>query len=390
MKESVMPKNEQVKLFVKFRYRGRIMCLRDLQIAPKQILFVGILLLLVFVGTGSAATEKWTAKAANDWYKKQPFMIGANFYPATAVNELEMWQADTFDAKRIDLELGWAESIGMNVMRVFLHDLLWKQDPKGMASRMKEYLAIADRHHIKTIFVPFDSCWDPAPVLGKQKEPMPGIHISRWVQSPGGAALQNPSEYPRLEKYVKELIGAFRNDERIVAWDVWNEPDNLAGQYKEGQPKNKVELVNKLLPQVFAWARSANPSQPLTSAVWKGNYSTKEREDATQRIQLENSDIISYHNYDSGEEFGKRIEWLQRYDRPIICTEYMARGNGSTFQNSLPVAKKHNVWAINWGLVAGRSQTYLPWDSWKNPYIDREPSIWFHEVFRADGTPYDK
>src|SRR6267378_3979629 len=203
-----------------------------------------------------------------------------------------------------------------------------------MTSRMKEYLAIADRHHIKTIFVPFDSCWDPAPLLGKQKEPMPGIHNSRWVQSPGGAALQNSSEYPRLEKYVKELIGAFRNDKRIVAWDVWNEPDNLAGQYKEGQPKNKVELVNKLLPQVFAWARSANPSQPLTSAVWKGN--------------------------------------------------------DSTFQNSLPVAKKHNVWAINWGLVAGRSQTYLPWDSWKNPYIDREPSIWFHEVFRTDGMPYDK
>ncbi|MEZ5426898.1 MAG: cellulase family glycosylhydrolase [Pyrinomonadaceae bacterium] len=350
---------------------------------------VFILLLCLTAVGGRAQTKKWTEQKANDWYKDQPFLVGSNFNPANAINELEMWQADSFDPQRIDLELGWAQSIGMNTMRVYLHDLLWKQDSKGFIKRLDEFLKIADKHGIKPVFVLFDSCWDPFPALGRQRAPRPGIHNSGWVQSPGAVALTDPSQYPRLEAYVKGLVGAFKNDKRILAWDIWNEPDNTNGSsYGTSEPKNKVELVNKLLPQAFAWARSVNPTQPLTSGVWKGDYSSDDKLDATQKIQLENSDIITFHNYDNGQEFEKRIKWLERYNRPILCTEYMARGNNSTFQNTLPVAAKYKVAAINWGLVAGKSQTFLPWDSWQNPYVGREPKIWFHEVFRIDGTPY--
>ena len=353
----------------------------------RQLLTI-VMLILAVVST-VAAQQKWTAQKANDWYKNQPFLVGGNYNPATAINELEMWQADTFDPQRIDLEFGWAEKIGMNTMRVFLHDLLWKQDSAGFTKRLDQFLTIADKHHIKPVFVIFDSCWDPFPALGRQHDPRPGIHNSGWVQSPGAVALTDSAQYPRLETYVKGLVGAFKNDKRILAWDVWNEPDNTNGSsYNASEPINKIELVNKLLPQVFAWARAANPSQPLTSGVWKGDYSADDKLDATQKIQLENSDVISFHNYDSGAEFEKRINWLTRYNRPILCTEYMARGNNSTFQGSLPVAKKYKVAAINWGLVGGKSQTYLPWDSWEKPYVGRDPKIWFHEVFRIDGTPY--
>ncbi len=348
-----------------------------------------IAVLLFGITAIAAAQQKWTAQKANDWYKNQPFLVGSNFNPATAINELEMWQADSFDPQRIDLELGWAEKIGMNTMRVYLHDLLWKQDSAGFTKRLDQFLTIADKHHIKPVFVIFDSCWDPYPELGRQRAPRPGIHNSGWVQSPGAVGLTDPAQYPRLEAYVKGLVGAFKNDKRILAWDVWNEPDNTNGSsYGASEPINKVELVNKLLPQAFAWARSANPSQPLTSGVWKGDYSSDDKLDATQKIQLENSDIITFHNYDNGVEFEKRINWLKRYDRPILCTEYMARGNNSTFQNTLPVAKKYKVAAINWGLVGGKSQTFLPWDSWEKPYVGRDPKIWFHEVFRIDGAPY--
>lgn len=350
---------------------------------------LNILMLLGIAAFVAQAQQKWTAQKANDWYKTQPFLVGANFNPANAINELEMWQAETFDPQRIDLELGWAEKIGMNTMRVYLHDLLWKQDSAGFTRRLNEFLAIAEKHKIKPILVIFDSCWDPYPALGRQREPRPGYHNSGWVQSPGAVALTDPSQHKRLEIYVKGVVGAFKNDKRILAWDIWNEPDNTNGSsYGSSEPNNKVELVNKLLPQAFAWARSANPSQPLTSGVWKGDYSSDDKLDATQKIQLENSDIITFHNYDDGTEFEKRIKWLERYNRPILCTEYMARGNNSTFQNTLPVAKKYKVAAINWGLVAGKSQTFLPWDSWQNPYVGREPKIWFHEVFRIDGTPY--
>jgi len=225
--------------------------------------------------------------------------------------------------------------------------------------------------------------------LGKQHPPRPGVHNSGWVQSPGAKALQDAGQYPRLEAYVKGVVGAFAKDERVLGWDIWNEPDNgNGGSYKDLEPKNKNELVIALLPQAFAWARAAHPTQPLTSGVWKDDWAVPEKLGPGAKIQIEMSDVISFHCYDKPEVFEKKVFSLQQYHRPILCTEYMARGNGSTFQGTLPIAKKYNVGAINWGLVAGKTQTYLPWDSWQHPYTDREPAVWFHEVFRTDGTPY--
>jgi len=344
----------------------------------------------LYLAATEPVAERWSDQAANDWYAKEPWLVGSNYIPASAINELEMWQADTFDPKRIDTELGWAESIGFNTMRVFLHDLLWKQDPEGFKKRVDTFLGIAAKHHIRPLFVLFDSCWDPNPQLGKQHAPRPGVHNSGWVQSPGAKALEDPTQYARLEAYVKGIVGAFAKDNRVLGWDIWNEPSNTnGGSYAAEEPKNKPALVGALLPKAFAWARSVHPTQPLTSGVWHGDWSSPEKLDFMTKIQLEESDVVSFHNYDKEEEFEKRIQSLQQYHRPIICTEYMARGNGSTFQGSLPVAKKYNVGAINWGLVAGKTQTYLPWDSWQHPYTDREPSIWFHEVFRTDGQPYN-
>jgi hypothetical protein len=354
-----------------------------------RCLFAVLAVALWFASCEQAQPSRWTEKAANDWYARQPWLVGSNYIPSTAINELEMWQAESFDPRRIDMELGWAESLGLNTMRVFLHDLLWQQDPAAFKKRIDIFLGIAHKHNIRPLFVLFDSCWDPDPKLGKQHAPTPGVHNSGWLQSPGAAALRDPSQYPRLEAYVKGVVGAFANDKRILGWDVWNEPDNTNdGSYAKLEPPNKEELVLALLPQVFEWARKGGASQPLTSGVWKGDWSDPEKLGAMEKIQLALSDVISFHNYDAPDVFEKRAQSLQQYHRPILCTEYMARGNGSTFQGTLPIAKKYHVAAINWGLVAGKTQTYLPWDSWKNPYVNREPSIWFHEIFRANGQPY--
>ncbi|HEY8185153.1 MAG TPA: hypothetical protein VIF64_03735 [Pyrinomonadaceae bacterium] len=355
----------------------------------QKVAQVVVTIILISIAVLAAPSKKWSEQKAKDWYQKQPWLVGSNYNPASAINELEMWQADSFDPKRIDLELGWAESLGMTTMRVFLHDLLWQQDAEGFKRRLDTFLGISAKHGIKPMFVLFDSCWDPNPQLGKQRAPRPGVHNSGWVQSPGRAALQNPAEYPRLEAYVKGVVGALARDERVLAWDIWNEPDNEnRGSYGNLEPKNKVELVLALLPKAFAWARAAGPQQPLTSGVWKGDWSSPEKMTAMDRLQIDLSDIITFHNYDSPTELERRINWLKRYNRPLICSEYMARGNGSFFMGSLPVAKVHNVGMINWGLVQGKTQTNLPWDSWERPYVGREPSIWFHEVFRNDGKPY--
>lgn len=338
---------------------------------------------------GQIGAERWTKQAATEWYAHEPWLVGSNYIPAYAANELEMWQAATFDPKRIDKELGWAQGLGMSTMRVFLHDLLWKQDSEGFKKRIDTFLAICAKHKIKPLFVLFDSCWDPNPHLGPQPKPRPGIHNSRWVQSPGAAALEDPTQYPRLEAYVKGVVGAFGKDERVLGWDVWNEPDNTNdSSYGKEEPKNKVKLVLALLPQAFAWARDAHPQQPLTSGVWHGDWSNPEKLEPMTKEQLDLSDIISFHNYSVPNNFETRVKWLQQYGRPLICTEYMARGENSTFQGILPIAKEYKVGAINWGFVAGKTQTYLPWDSWQQPYVYRSPTVWFHDIFYANGKPY--
>jgi len=218
------------------------------------------------------------------------------------------------------------------------------------------------------------------------------VHNSGWVQSPGAKTLSDSSLYPHLEAYVKGVVGAFANDSRVLGWDVWNEPDNTNNSsYGSSEVTHKTELVLALLPKVFTWARQAGASEPLTSGVWNGDWSSPKKLTTIEKIQLEQSDVISFHNYGPPKNFEKRVRWLRAYHRPILCTEYMARPRGSTFQAILPVARKENVAAINWGFVAGKTQTYLPWDSWKRPYTgSRQPKVWFHEILRTDGTPYSQ
>jgi len=355
-------------------------------------LWAAMLIVLTLCGTARAqlgSFPRWTETQASEWVAQQPWLVGSNYIPATAINELEMWQPETFDPSQIDKELAWAQSIGLNTVRVFLHDLLWQQDPPGFKKRMDTFLAIADKHHIRSLLVLFDSCWDPNPKLGVQRDPKPGIHNSGWVQSPGASALVDTTQYPRLEAYVKGVVGAFAHDKRVLGWDAWNEPDaNGLGNYKQMEPKDKAALVLALLPKVYDWARSVKPTQPLTSGVWHDNWSDPKKLEPMAKVQIEMSDILSFHNYGKPDEFKERVASLEQYHRPIICTEFMARKNGSTFQGILPIAKKYRVGAINWGLVAGKTQTYLPWDSWEHPYTDREPEVWFHEILRNDGKPY--
>lgn len=338
-------------------------------------------------GAGSSGPARWTAEQANQWYAKQPWLVGANFIPSDAINELEMFQAATFNPALNDRELGMAESIGMNTMRVFLQDQLWQQDSAGFLKRLDAFLALAAKHHIRPLLVLFDSCWEQDPHLGPQHPPIPGVHNSGWVQSPGKARLMDPRVEPQLEAYVKGVVGAFAKDDRVLGWDIWNEPDNRGNDLVADEAA-KVARVEVLLPKAFEWARAEHPSQPLTSGVWKGNWSDPAKESRMTKIQLAESDVISFHDYDWPEGFEARIQSLLPLGRPLICTEYMARGNGSTFDNSLPIAKKYHVAAINWGFVAGKTQTYLPWDSWEKPYVRTQPTVWFHEVFKQDDTPY--
>jgi hypothetical protein len=313
---------------------------------------------------------RWDAAKAAAWYARQPWLVGCNFIPSTAINQLEMWQADTFDPATIDRELGWAgNKLGFNTVRVFLHDLAYQADPKGFKQRVGKFLDIADRHGIRPLFVIFDDCWNQNPKVGKQPAPKPGIHNSGWLQSPSTTVVCDPGQWDLLESYVTDVVGTFGNDKRVLMWDLYNEPGN-----------EKLNDKSKgLLTQVFAWARKAKPSQPLTVGVW--------RDDKTLNpIMLDHSDIITFHEYGNAKALERKIAGLKKLGRPVICTEWMARTNDSKVLTHLPIFHREKVGCYIWGLVSGKTQTIYPWGSKPG---SPEPKVWFHDLFRADGTPFD-
>lgn len=351
-----------------------------MKLVLKQRFFTLLVVGLTFWTTSFAQIKTiepekvWSNEKANDWYKKQPWLVGADYIPANAINQLEMWQADTFDPGTIDKELGWAEGLGMNTMRVYLHSLAYKADPTGFKSRVDQFLKIADKHHIKPVLVFFDDCWNKIPQIGKQPQRKLGIHNSGWMQDPGDPAYKDSTIYPALEVYVKDVLKTFSDDKRILLWDLYNEPGN----------SGKLNSSMTLLAKAFTWARAVNPQQPITAGLWNWGANFHE----LNRFQLANSDVISYHCYDDPERHLRTIELLKFYGKPLICTEYMARTRNSTFINTLPILKKENVAAINWGFVDGKTNTKYAWDT---PMSNgAEPKLWFHEILKADGTPYKK
>jgi hypothetical protein len=331
------------------------------------------LVFLMLVGLNTSA-QKWSVEKSNDWSKTHAWASGCNYQPATAINQLEMFQAATFDPKTIDKELGWAEGLGLNTMRVFLHHVAWTSDKDGFKNRLNQYLQISSKHGIKTIIVFFDDCWNDSYAPGKQPEPKKGVHNSGWVRDPGSMIHSHPDSLPMLESYVKDMMTTFKNDKRILLWDLYNEPGNNGN-------------VNKSLPllkAVFSWARAVAPSQPVSSGVW--NYTEAFNE--LNKFQLENSDVITYHHYGYIDAHLKKVKELKKYGRPVICTEYMSRRSGSLFQVIMPMLKQQGVGAINWGFVSGKTNTIFAWDT---PIADgKEPELWFHDIFRQNGVSFSE
>lgn len=333
-------------------------------------------------------TPAWTPERATAWQADRGWRVGCNYAPSSASNQLEMWQAETFDLATIERELGFAAGLGFTSLRVFLHDLAWQQDPEGFLDRVATFLDAAGRHGIGILPVLFDGVWNPHPRSGPQPEPRARVHNAGWVQGPGAAVLADPARQDALEPYVTGVIERFASDPRIDGWDLFNEPDNPNPAYREQEIPDKAERARALLEKAFAWARAAGPEQPLTTGVWVGDWDDPEQLSPIARLSLEASDVVSFHCYGDLADLETRVAALRRYGRPLWCTEFMARTLGSTFDPHLGWMKEQGVGAYCWGFVAGRIQTHYGWDSWVKRY-EAEPAPWFHDILRADGTPYD-
>lgn len=369
----------------------------------------------------SRQNNRWSEEKIWQWYDNQPWLVGTNFITSSSINQLEFWQEDTFDPVMIEKELKLSASIGMNTHRVFLHDLLWVQDSIGFMERIDEYLKISEKYNIKTMLVFFDDVWHPIPKLGKQPEPIPHIHNSGWVQSPGVEILTETLSHNSLEPYVKGIMNKFKDDPRVLFWDLYNEPgqyngaprvskdrvyeiyenigvhlteEDLPNYYRHGmEPENpeKRSYTLSLIKKVFKWAREVTPSQPITAGIYdySSDWGNFDKLPELEQVIIHNSDIISYHDYFGLDYSLEVIKKLKKYNRPLLCTEYVAREYGNTFEGLLPVFKKNRIGGYNWGFVAGKTNTNYPWKSWDSTYTG-PPEKWHHDIFYENGEPFSE
>ncbi len=352
----------------------------------------------------TTAPDRWSAERANAWYADQRWPVGFNFLPSTAVNFVDMWHPDTWDETTIDRELGWAAAIGYNSTRVNIQFILWEDDPSGMMARLHRYLEISQSHGISTVFCLFDDCEfsGAVPSTARQPDPIPGVHNSRALASPGREAVLDRSRWPAFETYVKQIVAEFARDARVLYWDLYNEPGNMSVFSNETTEEDFSDTLKAasldLCRQTFRWAREVGPDQPITSGAWRMTHAWKEEgngptpfDNDIDRFMLGASDIISFHAYVTFDTMQAVVADLQKLGRPLMCTEWLARTAGSYLTEQLAFLKEHRIGCYQWGFVNGRTQTHIPWPALKAkvPGYDEATSEWFHDVLRPDGTPFD-
>lgn len=342
---------------------------------------------------------RWTTREANAWWQAQPWICGFNFLPSSAVNFLEMWHEDFFDPETIERELRWAGEIGFNAIRINLHSLVWQHDRDGLLTRLDRVMDVAAHAGLSTVPCLFDDCGfgGAEPVYGPQPDPVPGVHNSRAVASPGREIVMQADAAAYLETYVRDVVGSFRDDVRVLFWDLYNEPGNRMEFRPEGYARFPGELdphSQRLMESAFAWARDEDPEQPLTVAAWTTPLPGEDAhpyQTEIDRSALLHSDIVTFHAYWKAEQVGAFMDYLSVLDRPMLCTEWMARAVDSRIEDQLQMFHDRSVGCFQWGFVRGRTQTHLPWpaDLVAAHGGTADPDVWFHDLLFEDGQPYD-
>ncbi len=340
--------------------------------------------------------RQWTVEESNTWYNSKPWYVGCNFIPSYAGNTVEFWLKEKFDISKIDFEMKIMADWGMNFARVYLQYVVYRENPEEFLCRVDNFLNIANRNGIKIMFVLFDDCasfkpeflenWDTEgmgnvmyseekmkyflqPNLKEIGEPLPNVHNSMWVSCPGSDIADDPESYPYLENYVTDIVTRYAQDERVLMWDIYNEPYN----------SGRGEKSDRLIRDGFKWVRACDPSQPSTCCVGFVHH-------GADKLGIELSDIISMHCYRALESTKERYESLKKNARPVFVSEWMARKFDNSIKSHLPFFKEKNIWNTCWGFMDGRTQTKYPWGFESSK---QELTLWFHDLVHPDATPYD-
>ena len=341
---------------------------------------------------------RWSQEKIWEWYNARPWLRGCNYMSADCANRVDQWQALGFEERieTTERELALMQQTGFNTVRLILEFVVWKEEHDSFLERFERYLSLCAKYGISCMITLANDCMPPKhdgwklPQIGKQEYDW-GYHGGKKRSQHGVCAETSPHFYlddPILrEEYfemVKEMVTLYRNDERICIWDVYNEPGN--------RMRDVPTLPN--LKRMFELVRSCKPTQPLTCAVWRMNGNESVPLSKVEQYALDQSDIISYHCYKEYNEHIKIIKRLKKEGRPILNTEWLARCTHNDVFSLFPLFYLEKIGCYNWGFVAGKYQTYEPWEStWTRYNNGEETNVdftkWFHDLYRPSHHPYD-
>lgn len=341
---------------------------------------------------------KWSKERAWEWYNARPWIRGCNYMSADCANRVDQWQEYGFE-ERFETaagELKLMAELGYNSIRIIPEFIVWKKEHDGFTERFERYIELAAQNNISCMIVLGNDCCPPKEEalkrmrLGEQQVDW-GYHGGRRISQHGrfdgiGYSLLDDPEYTeKYYEFVREIVGKYKNDERVIMWDVYNEPGNSR--------RSGITLPH--LEKFFEIIRDIDPIQPLTVGIWSQSTELENLTEA-EKYGLENSDIISYHNYNSYENNVRELRLLKKLGRPVINTEWLNRCGGNSVEEMFPLFYLEKIGCYNWGFVAGKYQTYEPWNGIWDGYKENPEAFehfdftkWFHDIYRPSHNPYN-
>ena len=341
---------------------------------------------------------RWSKEKAWEWYNSRPWIRGCNYMGSDCANRIDQWQEYGFEEKlkTADREFALMEKIGYNSIRIIIEYEVWDRQHDGFMDRLDRYIETAWRHGITSMIVLSNECsvrtptFQPA-VFGEQFWEW-GFHGGKewktWYAHGTDTRynlLDDPEVVPHYYDMVREIMTKYARDERVIAWNVMNEPGN--GRASKSLPH---------LKKFFEIGREIDPIQPLMADVWRGMKNCR----ATTEIEqyaLEKSDVISFHSYTSYDDNIRLIYQLKKIGRPAINTEWLHRFY-QKLEEIFPLYFLERIGCYQWGLVQGKYQTYeysqATWQKYERDGYEAVKHIdftkWCHDLYRFGGRfPYD-
>lgn len=343
---------------------------------------------------------RWSKERVWKWYNERPWIRGCNYMSRDCANRIDQWQEHGFE-ERFETtceELKLAAETGFNSIRIIPEFYVWLKEHDGFMQRLERYVAAADKFGISCMVVFGNDCCPPKEEalnrlhLGEQHVDW-GYHGGRKIsqhgrfEGAGYSVLDDPETAEKFYEFVREIVEKYKNDERIIIWDVFNEPGN----------SRRYSMSHLHMKKFFEIIRKIDPIQPLTAGIFSvSGYFDYGKLPEIEKFGLENSDIISYHNYNSYINNVLELKRLKEFERPVINTEWLNRCAGNNVEEMFPLFFLEKVGCYNWGFVAGKYQTYEPWNTiWDDLKSGAEYAKnydftkWLHDLYRPSLNPYN-